>query len=1307
MSINDTYFTAVMTDSNFLKQGKIDFSIERTKEDVAENQALEAEQQEEQNKYEQDLAAYDEAKRQEEERNRPLTAGDYLTEVPKALYLGARDTVASFITLPEQVYDLFSGNMTKEFEETGTYDPTWDNWMINDENPMETRTWWGGLIRGVTHVGTLLAATYATGGLGGLGKTSAVAKGSMKGLHLVNKANRTYRIARLASKKLKILPKLKVLPGRSGGLRALTGHDLLKGSLSGAYFDAVSITSLENNISGMIKDHNGWMDTPLATGDTDHPMMKKFKNIAEGLFLGPVVDGVFQYVGAGRKYIFKNFDQPGKPITGEGTIEEGLGNARDESVRDQNLEEGMKQLEIPGFNAFKNEPISQTHQGNSTSLDSLESASEGLQRVNKEFGSEDGIPGSVLSTSQLFGMMKSSNMTRKEIMNVLKRGVSEDYFRQMDETAARQGIKKSEFYAQHAAFAKEVYEGRMVTDISPNDFWKAITDQKISAKFDKESGLNLKGLGLEDLEMTHPAMAHTIDIVNGTLLGEMKALGVTGREIGDLLDLRAPQGPAEQLMAKWVTGIRLRAIQKAETSQLFRDLNARVSDGTLSKMDRRKLIDDAVEERVKQSIDAWRIAFEVSPEHGGDDLFKSIFEAVSMAKGIHNLDDLDQWMRLNLKGGSWKGDKKKMGVLIREMGSMYSHSVLSGPKTPVRAILGTASATFTRPMALAMGATIRGDWLQARQGLAALNAMRETLPEAFQLFKTKLNAYWAGELRGKNTRFFEHSKRDEQWNMFGHWAQTRGKVGDKALYRMANMARKANDSKWLTYSTKIMQATDDAFGLIIGRARAREKAFLKAAEKLPDSNFVDFDAKFFKEMEDEFQANIFDGDGNLTDEMAKYSKKEATLTQDLEGFAKKLENAFSTTPWARPFFLFAKTGVNGLNLTAKHTPVFNLLVDEYRTIAGTPLTGDLTGLNKYGIYNVSDLRTAKAVQEGRVAMGGLVMTMASMAYLTGGLHGNGPTDRKQRRAWQSMGWKPRTIKIGPTWVSYDAFEPFNNILATIADIGDHMDLMGEEWAEDNFLKLSLAIAGSLTSKSYLAGIQSFVDLFSGNPGQQNRIIASLINNQIPLSSLRNEIGKVLNPYTKELQSGILDSIANRNLYAFDRPVKYDILTGDPIKEHNFITRMWNAFSPVQFNLDYSPGRQMLFDSKYDLMKLGYTAPDGTDLKDNAEVRSLFQKALGDLNLEETFNNLAQQENIQISIAQMNYHNANGMKWRDPKDYPHYKIIHDIFQRAKNQAWAQIMQNEEVIKLINKERERKALNYRTNQETVNEILGIRK
>ena len=43
-------------------------------------------------------------------------------------------------------------------------------------------------------------------------------------------------------------------------------------------------------------------------------------------------------------------------------------------------------------------------------------------------------------------------------------------------------------------------------------------------------------------------------------------------------------------------------------------------------------------------------------------------------------------------------------------------------------------------------------------------------------------------------------------------------------------------------------------------------------------------------------------------------------------------------------------------------------------------------------------------------------------------------------------------------------------------------------------KISLVIAQAITSKSYLAGIQSFVDLFGGRPGQGPRIVASLANN---------------------------------------------------------------------------------------------------------------------------------------------------------------------------------------------------------------------
>ena len=168
----------------------------------------------------------------------------------------------------------------------------------------------------------------------------------------------------------------------------------------------------------------------------------------------------------------------------------------------------------------------------------------------------------------------------------------------------------------------------------------------------------------------------------------------------------------------------------------------------------------------------------------------------------------------------------------------------------------------------------------------------------------------------------------------------------------------------------------------------------------------------------------------------------------------------------------------------------------------------------------------------------------------------------------------------------------------IADIGDHSELMGSEWTEQQLLKTGLVLAQGITSKSYLAGMQQFVDLFGGKPGQASRIIAGIMNNQIPLGGLRNELGKLFTPYTRELNSGIADALRNRNL-AFEKfpgedlPIKWDILSPNtPIREWNPITRFFNAISPVHFNLDYSEGRDFLafrFRSTRDFLntKIGY------------------------------------------------------------------------------------------------------------------------
>jgi hypothetical protein len=691
-----------------------------------------------------------------------------------------------------------------------------------------------------------------------------------------------------------------------------------------------------------------------------------------------------------------------------------------------------------------------------------------------------------------------------------------------------------------------------------------------------------------------------------------------------------------------------------------------------------------------------------------------------MNKDIHDRTDFDAWVRRKLIGGEFEG-KPKTGVMLKELHKVMINSVLSGPKTPMRAIMGTGSATFLRPMSQVVGAALRlpftGDVTTLRSSLAQVNAIRESIPEAFDIFKTRLNSYWAGDVATIKSRFMEVTKGDEQWEVLRHHIENSGRAtpAETAAFYTANMARQLNDNRYLTYSTKIMAATDDTFSHILQRARAKELAVREALEANTSGRWIELDPPTLRDAETRFLNKITDADGNILDKSVEFAKGEVTLTTDLTGFSKGLNDVFNATPWAKPFFLFARTGVNGLALTAKHTPGFNFLVKEWNDIHWAK-PNDLSSVSKYGIKTAEDLANAKALQGGRLAIGSSVITMASMHFLNGGLTGNGPTDRRKNQVWKDARWHPRSINIGGVWVGYDSFEPFNQILAGIADVGDHSQLMGEEWTKDQFQKMAMVVAQTATSKSYLQSLQGFVDLFTGKPGQQNRVIAGLMNNQIPLAGLRNDIGKLFTPHMKELSSGWADAIRNRNLLferfpGEDLPIKYDLLNGKPIKEWDPITRMWNAFIPVSFNLDYSEGRNFLFRSGYDLRMSTYYSPgpNSINLTDSPMIRSKYQKAIGDLNLEKELTKLSRQKKVIESILQMEKDIRDGNRGEfESKDYYHNKMIGKVFTRARKQAWLNI-QGDELIQELSSEQIGKKLKrkQKTAQTSFDEVLTIYK
>jgi len=141
-----------------------------------------------------------------------------------------------------------------------------------------------------------------------------------------------------------------------------------------------------------------------------------------------------------------------------------------------------------------------------------------------------------------------------------------------------------------------------------------------------------------------------------------------------------------------------------------------------------------------------------------------------------------------------------------------------------------------------------------------------------------------------------------------------------------------------------------------------------------------------------------------------------------------------------------------------------------------------------------------------------------------------------------------------------------------------------------------------------------------------------------------------------------------------------------LKDWDFLTRAFNAVSPISLNLDQSEGRKFLFDSGYDLRLSTYYAPDGTNLSQNAEVRSLFQQAIGQQNLELELIKLSRDPKIIASLEEMYKDIKSGRRGDfNARDYYHNRMIDKLFSQARIKAWASISDQEIVRKLIREQR----------------------
>lgn len=1243
-------------------------------------------------------------------------------ELGNAVLGGAANVVNSVAAIPQKLFDpRFYTDMSGQ-----PYKPAWVP-IGDDINPI-TKTVWGGAIKGLVEFGGLMALTRKGAKAG-----ARVAPGPVKApLNYLGNGP-------------------KMTPGKP--LQNL-GKTVAYGAAIGAPADLVASTSTEANLAReLIRIRPDWEDAlePIATNERMTPAQRSLYNMVEGLGLGAVVDVAASGVGAVLRSTRKVQAKPATAAPAPGDADTFIAKARELSEKKIDLQVdinaqreveraftrdpinnkswdmmtaeekftakqayakkrglawgddtdpaikrqmsqdanetdvAMSRLEadpegVKGFDAYINTGGEST-QGRATSttknvLDSIES----VNQVYRDVSAKDGTPNNFITENALERINATVDGTPITQTDFMKRMVDNDpTFQQLLADLQKNSRSIDSLMPEANRELAEVMAGRKkVYELSDDEF----------------DGLFVKTNTFEGNKYYSDLDQAKASLLSSILNREIRDFAMAAKSVEGQMDVMAKDGLMDLMLKRWVAvgrGIKesnyLRSVGLSNLKPNKADITAKLADIATTTQNSTQVLRQALENDTT------------------DDLLKLVLDAFASNDKLSTWADLDTFFSRKLSGYS-DGDVTKQGAIQRELGSMMINSVISGPKTPMRAAFGTGFVTFSRPVFSAIGASLRGDQRQLKASFAQVQGLFDAAGDAWSVFSKQLKSNFEGgdipDLDTAATRY-TRTESDTDWEMLGLWTEKRGSEAQKAAYGIANALRSLNRNVLLTWSSRVMNASDLAFHTIIGKQKARGEAFLKAYDQfaavgkdVTDDSFPELMRKYEQAITDE----IFDNSGLLRDDFAKFAAQEASMTKELPKWVANIERGFEAQPLLRPFMLFTRTAYNALELTGKHTPFINRFIKEVHQIKTLP-TGH-PDLMQYGIRTADEHEGAKALIRGREAMGAMTIFSATGLYLSGRLTGNGPSDKQVRDTWMQYGWQPRSIMLptpaGPRWVSYDSLEPFNGFLAFVADVGDVSKEMGEQWTERMLGQAMYLIQANITNRSFLFGLNQLSELLNARSADNlMSIAANLANSQVPLSSMRNEIGRFFNPGMRELETGFMDSIKNRNLWAgelAELPYRYDVLDGSRLRMWDVPTRMWNAVMPFQLNPVASQTRETLWRSLFDVKVSVNTLPGGEgEIPPN--LKSKWQYLIGKQNVEAQLAKLFSSRQIQDSILVMERDRDSGRGiTNDPMTYLHNQEIKRIFDRAKRNAMFELQQDAEASAILYKaKRERLTDNLR--------------
>ena len=695
--------------------------------------------------------------------------------------------------------------------------------------------------------------------------------------------------------------------------------------------------------------------------------------------------------------------------------------------------------------------------------------------------------------------------------------------------------------------------------------------------------------------------------ISGLATGVRLRDGVDGKEQAmDLIFNRLKYLMIQTGVAKNVRGTGLQVLKQLYDQRVFKTNPKAAQRIAETAYDSAEEALEAAQAKAAAKIDALRDIMKNRPH-----MLKPFIFALEMTDGdvnsMYKMTNLFLEQTGTFSKGIYDAKPELPSRVLTGMQSVRYNDILNSLGPPTASFFGNSTMIALKPIQALIGAALefprapKESFNEMRKVFFAHRAMvdglRKTMKHTAFVMKKAIQDPQGVRYAMRDDMSAQLQNTIKFHRLFAEAAQKEGNEGPMVIVEMMEFLEDLGNTPMLRFGTNLMTAMDGGTRAINNFVEARYKVY----EDMIDSG-KKFTPEELKAKIDEQYYSQFDEHGYITNKAIEKETAEMTLQLDTK-MSNLISRGVRNFPVLKGLFRFNRTMAGMAHLWTKYDPM-------YRSAAAFTARHHNYFLSA---KNFSQSEKIKVLQEagkdfdpkstlsvdnafrryqydlkGRVAIGVGVAALAGFLVMEDRITGDGYFDPAIQRFRQKTDWKPRQIiDDNGNRFDFNVLGPLANVAASIVNIHDNYNILGEVEHEKQLGRAVYTIAAHITEQGVGAQIADLIDFFNAEASGLNRILSRELEPLGFQSGLRSQLQRVFDPYQREFDRSIGNYMRNRYKPVSGLPYSFDPIDGGKINPHpeQWWQRFFNELSPIPVSSEVSPIKQYLHDMQVDYYPL--------------------------------------------------------------------------------------------------------------------------